>query len=288
MASITIIGAGKVGTALGRVLAAAGHDIADITSRSRTSAEQARALIGAGRVVDALPDLRPAEILMLAVSDNALHGMAEDLAGTEAVREGTIVVHCSGATPSSVLAPLRGRGASVASLHPVKTFTDPLRDAETFAGTWCAVEGDAAAVARLTGLFEEAGARVFAIEGERKLTYHAANVFLCNYLFPLIEAGLQCYERAGVPREVAAQVVDPILHATIDNALRDGPARAITGPIARGDDRVVADQVRAVEAHDARLGELYRLLGLFSADLAERKGAASAEGLERIRRLLSE
>jgi predicted short-subunit dehydrogenase-like oxidoreductase (DUF2520 family) len=287
MASISIIGAGKVGTTLGRVFADAGRHIADITSRTRASAEQARAVIGAGRIVE-LQDLQPAEIFMIAVSDNALHGLTGALDSTEAVRDGTVVFHCSGAIPSSALSPLREKGASVASVHPVKTFTDPLRDAQTFAGTWCAVEGDAAAAARLTELFEGVGARVFPVQGECKLIYHAANVFLCNYLFPLIEAGLQCYEQAGVPREVAAQVVDPILHATVANALRDGPAQAMTGPIARGDDRVVADQLRAVQAEDERLGELYRLLGRFSVDLAERKGAASAEGLARIRRLFSE
>jgi predicted short-subunit dehydrogenase-like oxidoreductase (DUF2520 family) len=196
------------------------------------------------------------------------------------------VFHCSGATASSVLAPLRARGARVASVHPVKTFTDPLRDAETFAGTWCGIEGDAEAVERLSVLFEGAGARLFPVAGERKLIYHAANVFLCNYLLPLIEAGLQCYARAGVPREAAIQAVEPLMQATIDNGLRDGAAQALTGPIARGDDRVVAAQLAALDEADPRLAELYRLLGLRAADLAAEKGAAPAERLAAIRRLL--
>jgi predicted short-subunit dehydrogenase-like oxidoreductase (DUF2520 family) len=171
-------------------------------------------------------------------------------------------------------------------VHPVKTFTDPRRDAETFAGAWCAVEGDAPAVERLSRLFEGAGARLFPVAGERKLTYHAANVFLCNYLVPLMAAGLACYEKAGVPREAAAQAAEPLMRATIDNVLRDGAAPALTGPIARGDDQVVAAQLRALEAADPKLAELYRLLGLRAADLAEAKGAAPAEGLAEIRRRL--
>jgi predicted short-subunit dehydrogenase-like oxidoreductase (DUF2520 family) len=287
MSRISILGAGKVGATLGRVFSRAGCEIGDISSRSRASAEQARAIIGSGRVADTLQDLGPAEILIVAVGDNALYGIAEALAGSPAVWPGTVVFHCSGAAASSVLGPLRQRGASVASVHPVKTFTDPLRDAETFAGAWCGIEGDPEAVERLPVLFEGVGARLFPVAGERKLIYHAANVFLCNYLVPLIEAGLECYERAGVPREVAAQAVEPLLRATVDNALQQGAPRALTGPIARGDDRVVAAPLRALEEADPRLAELYRVLGLRAADLAEAKGAAPAERLAAIKRLLA-
>jgi predicted short-subunit dehydrogenase-like oxidoreductase (DUF2520 family) len=254
MSRISLLGAGKVGATLGRVFARAGCEIGDIASRSRASAEQARGIIGSGRVVGALHDLGPAEILIVAVGDNALYGIAETLAASPAVGPGTVVFHCSGAAASSVLAPLRDRGAHVASVHPVMTFTDPLRDAESFAGAWCAIEGDPEAVERLSGLFETAGARLFPIAGERKLTYHAANVFLSNYLVPLIEAGLQCYERAGVPRETAAQAVEPLLRATVDNALKQGGPRALTGPIARGDDRVVAAQLGVLDEADPRAG----------------------------------
>jgi predicted short-subunit dehydrogenase-like oxidoreductase (DUF2520 family) len=287
MARISILGAGKVGATLGRVFARAGCEIGDLSNRSRASAEQARTIIGSGRIVDTPQELGPAEILMVAVGDNALYGIAEALAGSPAVAPGAVVFHCSGAAASSVLGPLRDRGARVASVHPVKTFTDPVRDAETFAGTWCGIEGDPEAIERLSVLFEGAGARLFPVAGERKLTYHAANVFLCNYLVPLIEAGLQCYARAGVPSEVAAQAAEPLMRATIENALEGGGARALTGPIARGDDQVVAAQLRALEEADPRLAELYRVLGLRAADLAEAKGAAPAERLAAIRRLLA-
>lgn len=287
MKTISILGAGKVGTALGRVFARAGRPIGEIASRRRASAEQARAIIGAGRAVDGLEALDPVEILMVAVSDDALPELAERLARSPAVGPGAIVFHCSGAVASSVLAPLAGRGARIASVHPVKSFTDPMRDAESFAGTWCGIEGDPEAVEVLTVLFEGVGARLFPITGEQKLTYHAANVFLCNYLVPLIEAGLACYRRAGVPRQVAVQAVEPLMRATIENALKHGPAQALTGPIARGDHRVVAEQMQALKAADPELAELYRLLGLRAADVAEDKGAASAEQIAAIRGLLT-
>jgi len=285
--TISILGAGKVGTALGRVFARAGQPIGDIASRSRASAEQARAIIGAGRVVDGPEDFDPLQILMIAVSDDALPAVAERLAKAASAGPGAVVFHCSGATAASVLEPLRDRGARLASVHPVKSFTDPSRDAESFAGTWCGIEGDPEAVEVLSALFAGVGARLFPIRGEQKLTYHAANVFLCNYLVPLIEAGLACYRQAGVPREVAVQAVEPLMRATIENALQHGAAQALTGPIARGDHRLVAAQMQALADADPELAELYRLLGARAADLADQKGGASAEQIAAIRRLLA-
>jgi len=90
----------------------------------------------------------------------------------------------------------------------------------------------------------------------------------------------------GRAREVAVQAAEPLMRATIDNALQHGPAQALTGPIARGDHRVVAAQLQALAEVDPRLAELYRVLGLRAADVAEDKGAASAEQIAAIRRLL--
>src|SRR4051812_24946506 len=115
MRTVTIIGAGNVGTALGRVFQRQGCAVKEICSRTQASAERARKLIGAGEVVS-MEDLSPADILMITTADDVLPGVAAALSKTKAVRNGTIAFHCSGATPSSVLAPLREKGAAVASV----------------------------------------------------------------------------------------------------------------------------------------------------------------------------
>ncbi len=49
-----------------------------------------------------------------------------------------------------------------------------------------------------------------------------------------------------------------------------GPAKALTGPIARGDMATVARQQKALDAWDGATGELYRALTLATIDLAGR------------------
>jgi predicted short-subunit dehydrogenase-like oxidoreductase (DUF2520 family) len=285
---LSIIGAGNVGTVLGRLFYHSGMvGIGDIFSRTRASSARACKVIGAGQVVESVGALSPADIVMVTTSDTALQSIADDLIASVDVQKGSIFFHCSGATPSSVFSGLRGKGAFVASIHPLMTFTAPTLVHETLSGVWCGVEGDVEALAVLEPMFHALGAQTFRIHPDKKALYHAGAVFMCNYLFPLIEAGLQCYEAAGVSREVASQAVESMLHATVDNALRLGPCKAMSGPIARGDDGVIADQLRALAKFDPGLKDFYAVLGSRAAILALEKGSLSCEEIERIQRAFS-
>jgi predicted short-subunit dehydrogenase-like oxidoreductase (DUF2520 family) len=286
MKRISIVGAGNVGTTLGLLFSRHGFEIAEICNRTVASSERARELIGQGRVVESLERLSPVDLIMVTTNDNAIERVGEALAKAVDIKPGLVVFHCSGATPASVFCALKARGASVASVHPVKTFTSPVKDADTFAGTWCGIDGDPAGIEVLRPAFTAMGANLFAVDGKNKTLYHTAIVFICNYLFSIIEVGLQCYEAAGVPREVAMKVVNPILHATVENALALGPGKALTGPIARGDDAVVSRQLNALRTMNSDYETLYRQLGLVAATLSLEKGVAAGEKIEAIRSML--
>ncbi|RZL86692.1 MAG: DUF2520 domain-containing protein, partial [Variovorax sp.] len=185
--SLNIVGAGHVGRTLGRVFTArAIYRVQDVLTRSQAGAQAACAFIGAGHPVDALGWMRPADAWMLAVPDDRIGEVAAALAQAHDVR-GAVVFHCSGAKASAELAPLRLAGATVASVHPVRSFADPAGVASQFDGTWCGVEGDADALARLVPAFEAAGARIVAIDAAAKTVYHAASVFASNYLTTVLD-----------------------------------------------------------------------------------------------------
>jgi predicted short-subunit dehydrogenase-like oxidoreductase (DUF2520 family) len=177
----------------------------------------------------------------------------------------------SGATPSSDLKPVRERGALTASVHPIKTFTDAELAVQTFPGTFCSAEGDEGALTVLKPAFEKVGAKVFDIAPELKPVYHAGGVFACNYLVALIEAALRAHEKAGIPRKASLKALEPMVRETVD-AIFDkgqGPAKALTGPISRGDVAAVRRQLVMVREWDPEIGELYRGLGLIAVALAE-------------------
>jgi predicted short-subunit dehydrogenase-like oxidoreductase (DUF2520 family) len=288
MATIGIIGTGKVATTLGALLARSGFRITGIYGRAPERADAARKAIGAGVSVSTLHELEAPDLLLVAVSDRALDEVAGSLAAANVVEPGSVVFHTSGAVPSSVFALLRASGATIGSVHPVKSFTAPERDVESFAGTWCGIEGDAEAVARLEAVVTAIGGRPFRIDPARKPLYHLGAVFCCNYLPVLVEAGLASFAAAGVDRETAMQAVGPILRETVDNILRLGPAAALTGPISRGDGLVVRDHLAALRGLGPALERLYRAAGVLAVPLAGAKGQADEAGLAAIRAILED
>lgn len=285
--TLNIIGAGRAGRTLGALFTRAGLcAVQDVLSAEIATAQSALAFIGAGRAVRALGDMRAADFWLLTPPDAAIAPVAAALAAAGRVRAGDVVFHCSGALASDVLMPLKKAGARIASVHPLKSFADPAIAVNTFAGTYCTAEGDAAALALLQPLFEKIGARLSVIDAAGKTLYHAASVLVCNDLTALMEAGLRAFENAGLERATAQQMMEPLVRETVDNIFALGTVRALTGPVARGDAEVVARQLTALEALDPRIAAAYRALNALALDLARRQNPASAVALEAVAEVL--
>jgi len=269
--TLNLVGAGHVGRVLGRLFAASGaFALQDVLTRSPASAQAAVAFIGAGQACTDAMQLRPAQAWLLAVSDDQIEPVAAQLAQTHDLT-GAVVFHCSGAKASAALQAVGAGGALVASVHPIRSFADPQQVAREFAGTFCGVEGDAAALALLGPAFETIGACLVPIDGAAKTVYHAAAVFASNYLTTVLDAALRAYQAAGIPEAVARELAQPLATETLANVFRLGPAAALSGPIARGDLATVARQEQALLDWDEATGHLYGALVPPTTDLARRK-----------------
>ena len=286
--TLNIIGCGRVGRALARLWAQDDtFTIQDVLDRGLEHSRAAIAFIGRGRAVDAVGQMRGAEAWLLTPPDDQIVACCTALAASGLLTAGNIVFHCSGALPSRDLAPAAACGAVVASVHPLKSFADPAAAAQTFRGTHCAAEGEAAALAVLRPAFERIGGVVSEIDPGFKTIYHAASVIVCNYLTALLETGLRCYEKSGFERETALRMMEPLVRETLDNVFKLGTVEALTGPIARGDHAVVAHQVDALGAWDSRIAAIYRQLGAIAVELAQAQGKADADALAAIERLFA-
>jgi predicted short-subunit dehydrogenase-like oxidoreductase (DUF2520 family) len=274
--TLSIIGCGKLGRSLGLLWQRCSHDprafvLLDILNRSRASAQQACDFIGAGQAAASFADLRQADVFLIASGDDQIAACCSALAAVGKLRPGSIVFHCSGALSSLELASASALGAAVASIHPIRSFASPQQVADSFAGTWCGSEGDAAALAILGPAFEAIGAQLVAIEREQKTLYHAAAVFASNYLVTLIDVAQQAYVAAGIAPELALKLIEPLLSESAANAFRLGPAAALTGPIARGDLATVARQSQALQQWRPQLAGLYEQFATVTSELASRR-----------------
>lgn len=271
-ATLTIIGCGKVGRTLGRLwhinkIAV----IQDILNTTVDSGEQAVRFIGAGNAVADFGHLRAADIVLIAAPDDQIAACCHALANTNCLSAGSIVFHCSGALSSSVLQTVQKHGATVASVHPVRSFALPEKVVRDFANTYCGVEGDQAALDQLGPLFNAIGACFVPIDPEQKILYHAAAVFASNYLVTLLDTAVQTYARAGIPQDTALKMMTALVRETTENVLQVGPEDALTGPIARGDVATVIRQYRATNGWNKSYGRLYRQLGKLTSRLVSRR-----------------
>jgi predicted short-subunit dehydrogenase-like oxidoreductase (DUF2520 family) len=265
--TLNIIGAGKVGQVLAQQFQR--HHIfaiQDILNRSIGSAQNACAFIGAGTAVDLITDMRAADLYMITVADDQISTCSELLRQHHLLLPSTIVFHCSGALNSGEL----GISHGAASLHPMRSFADPARVAAEFAGTICSLEGDATAVRVLTHALHQIEAEVLPIKTESKTLYHAAGVFTSNYLVTLMDTALQTFEAAGISPEMARKMAQPMAQETLNNIFRIGPQRALTGPIARGDQKTVARHQQALAAWDPAMADLYNQLASATQNMKQR------------------
>ena len=257
--TITLIGAGNLAQALGPALKAAGYQIDFVASRETASSRRRAAMLA--RLLEAptqsLNDAGPTSgIVWICHTDDALVDTAKLLARKPGW-SGKILLHSSGALSSDVLSPLKRKGASTASLHPMMTFVPgatPRMEEVPFA-----VEGDTRAVAVARRIVRDLGAESFAIKKTAKPLYHA----LGSFSSPLIVAALVTAERvgrsAGLTASQTRRVMGPILRQTFKNYAERGAAAAFSGPIKRGDLNTVLRHLKELKRVPGA-SEVYRAL----------------------------
>ncbi|MGB7295170.1 MAG: Rossmann-like and DUF2520 domain-containing protein [Candidatus Aminicenantales bacterium] len=272
MIDIAVIGAGRLGTTLGRALAEKGLSITALTCRRKASAAESRAIIGQGRALtDNAAAARMAQVIFLCLPDEVIPSVARRLARSRVDWSAKTVFHTSGLLPARVLEPLRTKGAAIASFHPVQAFSSKRTRPAHFRGVSFSLEGDRDAMV-LAGIFvRRLGGRTLAISEEAKPFYHAALAFSSNFFVILLDAAVRLLKEAEIPEDKAAGMLLPLLQGTLRNVKELNTAESLTGPLVRGDAASVKAHLEALERWP-RYAELYRKLSLLGLDLAQKKG----------------
>jgi predicted short-subunit dehydrogenase-like oxidoreductase (DUF2520 family) len=283
---LAIIGAGRLGRTLGRLLLRRGYTPIGLSCRSRRSARQARAFIGAGEPTTSnVQAAARGNLVLMATPDREIAQVARELARARLLWSGRVVAHTSGAVSSAALDPLRRRGALVASIHPLVSIAAPRPDVDLH-GTPFAIEGDARAVRRLRRLVLDMGGLPVTIPREAKTLYHLIACIVSNDLVAFLAGGFEVARGLGLGTRQAARLYLPLIRGTIDNVARLGPVKALTGPISRGDIATLRLHADALRTLPADLRRLHRILALRSSNLAVQARTISSDEAARIARLL--
>lgn len=192
------------------------------------------------------------DLVILAVPDAAIANVAAQIA---AVPE-TVVAHLSGATTLDALHPHMRR----ASLHPLVPMTDAVTGAAALHGAWMAVAGDPL----IETLAKTLDARLVRVEESQRAIYHAAAVVASNHLIALLGQ----VERLASPLGVPIDAFLDLAGAALESTRRVGPARALPGPVSRGDWQTIRAHISAIPERER---SAYIALAKQAAILAERE-----------------
>lgn len=276
------IGAGKVGTSLGKLFSESGAEIVGYYSRSPESAKMAAEFTSSTQFHSMKELIQASDTLFVTTPDGVLPTIIREIAELP-VKEKQIC-HCSGALASDVFAPAKERGARVCSVHPLVAVSDRFESWKTLRGAFFTLEGDSETVQAMEELLHRSGAQTAVIAAEDKPRYHLAACVVSNLAVGLSEWGMSLLEQCGFTGEQAQTALTPLILGNAQSICRKGPEQALTGPAERGDLPTIQSHMACLDPKEqalyARLTE--RLCAIAQRKHPERDDSALTTYLEGI------
>lgn len=275
--AVGVVGAGRVGAALGSALRAAGHQVVGASGTSAATLERIDTMLPGVPVLAVEEVVRRADLVLLTVPDDDLPQLVQGLATLGIWRAGQIAMHTAGRYGVAVLRPASQLGVIPLALHPAMTFTGTSLDVARLTDCLFAVTAPAPVLPIGQALVVEMGGEPVVVAEEHRLLYHAACAHGANHVVVLLAQALEALRAAGV--ENPAALLGPLVRASVDNALRDDPIASLTGPVVRGDVATVSAHLDVLAAAGVNPDVLatYRQLAASATRRAEAGGRIRAD-----------
>ena len=290
--TVSVIGAGRMGSALALALARCGYLIEAVIARRKSSARRASRLFSTSPLALSsaeLDELPSSNILIITTPDDLINETAGRIASmTVDTSARRTALHTSGALSSDELKSLRGAGFHTGSMHPLVAVSDARAGAESLRRAYFCIEGERQGVKTARRIVRDLGARSFSVNTKDKALYHAAAVTASGHMVALFDMAAEMLARCGLGARESRVILMPLVRSALDNLSEHEPARALTGTFARADVETVRrhlDAIRREKMSDALAA--YILLGQRSLRLAK-KGGANANLLKAIAESLAE
>ena len=243
---IVLLGSGNIATHLGKALKMAGQNICQVWSRNNGRAAELADAVGATPVTELSDISYSADLYILAVNDDAIRSVAEQLH----VSEG-LVVHTSGSTGLDILEGIAGR---TGVFYPVQTFSKS--KAVDLRKVPIAVEGNTPEVTTtLHSLASRISEKVLEMNSVQRRTLHVAAVFACNFTNHMYVLA----DKLLADQNLDFDLLRPLIAETASKIQTASPASVQTGPAVRADKSTLDKHLKLL-TDDPALAELYEKL----------------------------
>lgn len=262
---IGFIGAGKVGSSLGKYFSDSGT-VMGYSSRSAQSARFAAEFTSSKFYDSAKALVNDCDVIFITTPDDVIHQVWEEL--KQLPLSDKTICHCSGSLSSSVFSGIEQTGAYGLSVHPLQAISDRENSVHLLRDCVFTVEGDERRIGQIKAFLEGFGNIVKTISAKDKTLYHAAAVFVSNLPIALTQIGTDILKRCGFDDESARKALAPLIVGSANNAAQKGAVKALTGPVERGDAETVTAHLGAINKKEK---EVYLLLTNKLVEIASEK-----------------
>lgn len=279
MRRTAVLGPGRVGTALAMALTKAGYEVVAVAGRGQAALDGFTRRIPSAAVLPAAEAARTAELVIVAVPDDAVAAVVAEVAREDGVAEGSRWIHVSGGFGTDVLRPVHLAGAAVAACHPAQTFPDPDAGLAALPGSSWAVTAGESDLGWARVLVTDLRGTPVTVPARSRTLYHAGLTVGSNATATVVTLARDLLLGAGV--EDPAAFLGPLVTTSAANAATSGAA-ALTGPVRRGDAGTVAAHLEELRDTLPEAVDAYLALSRLALGYARRAGldedAAAAVG----------
>ena len=254
---IVLLGAGNVGFHLGKILSENAAQKGEVTieviqvfSRKITKAKRLGKIIKSDFTQKINKTSTQGDLYILAIPDRAIEKVAAEL--STVIPSSKLVVHTSGATPSTVLKPyFKNYGI----FYPLQTFS--VARSVDFENIPICVDSNL----KKHRLFLEKLAfriskNVHQINDKERAILHVAAVFVNNFSNNLFVLGEKITTKESLPFDI----LKPLIQETIEKIIHHSPTDMQTGPAKRGDDTTLNQHLFYLEKNFPDLVEVYQTM----------------------------
>jgi predicted short-subunit dehydrogenase-like oxidoreductase (DUF2520 family) len=236
---IVFIGAGNVATHLAWALKYQGHDIVQIYSRTKPSAQKLALKVNT-EFCTSLEQLKEAELYIYAVADNALKGVIEQVSISSGMH-----IHTAGSVDIAIF---ENKFYNYGVLYPLQTFSKE-KDVD-FSVIPIFVEGNNEATTNvLLSIANNLSTKTYKATSNERIRLHIAAVFACNFTNFFYTIASELVQKSNIPFEI----LEPLIAETASKIKTLTPFEAQTGPARRNDVVTMNKQYDMIEDENQKL-----------------------------------
>jgi predicted short-subunit dehydrogenase-like oxidoreductase (DUF2520 family) len=283
--NIAIIGAGKIAYSIVSALKKNGYKVSLVVSKNISSAKELSEKFRIPFYSNQFKSLKKHNIFFITVPDSQIKKVSKRLSSLKLDFPNSLFIHTSGALDVKELNILKKKKAYTASFHIMQTF--PSKKIIDIKGCSGAIETESKKAKEfLLKLSHKLKLKPFFLKSGNKIFYHLAGVFASNFLVGNISASEKLLKLSKAGKMNFLSLIDSILNSTIYNVKKVGVAKALSGPVERGDYVTVQKHLKGLRKEDKLLCINYIIQSLHLLDVVEKKNIKLNAGHKKTREIL--